>query len=402
MQADNALIPLGNTSQRQDATILLSARRPYSEASTACRALGEELWNLPTTRQPRDFLAYLSYPDVSLGDTWHWIGGYGNASSCRVVDPKGNVRAWDCDDRLPALCSQTASLSSPKTADTGLKWQTSVTTGDATVVGYRDKLSFRFLGLKYASRPARFSYSKYQAPSGNVTALAYGPGCIQSGCSEPTCSEDCLLLNVWTPFLPAKASPKGKKAVMLWIHGGGFTGGYGSDTTFDGGNMASRGDVVVVTINYRLSTLGFLALDNTTMRGNYWLSDQIAALDWVRAHIEDFGGDKDRITVFGQSAGGASVRALLASPLAKGKFSRAIMQSCPGGTGYASTFSRYLTISEATGLTKAILNETDCNQSDKGIQFACLRAQDPAKLVGYRNGQWTGTVARYVGKGLGD
>lgn len=73
---------------------------------------------------------------------------------------------------------------------------------------------------------------------------------------------------------------------MVWIHGGGFTSGSGSDTTFDGGNMASRGDVVVVTINYRLSTLGFLALKDTPIKGNYGIADQITALDWIRAHIE--------------------------------------------------------------------------------------------------------------------
>lgn len=73
---------------------------------------------------------------------------------------------------------------------------------------------------------------------------------------------------------------------MVWIHGGGFTSGSGSDTTFDGGNMASRGDVVVVTINYRLSTLGFLALKDTPFKGNYGIADQITALDWIRAHIE--------------------------------------------------------------------------------------------------------------------
>lgn len=181
---------------------------------------------------------------------------------------------------------------------------------------------------------------------------------------------------------------------MLWIHGGGFTSGSASDTTFDGGNMASRGDVVVVTINYRLSTLGFLALDNSTLRGNYGIADQVTALDWVRTHIEDFGGDKDRITVFGQSAGAASVRALLASPKARGKFSRAILQSNPAGAQYASTFSQYLTIPEATQLTKAILNETGCTQANEAEWLTCLRGKDPVTLIGGRNGAWTGTIAR--------
>jgi carboxylesterase type B len=189
-----------------------------------------------------------------------------------------------------------------------------------------------------------------------------------------------LYLNIWTPYLPSKPGTS-KKAVMLWIHGGGFTSGYGSDTTFDGGNMASRGDVVVVSINYRLSTLGFLAFDNSTLRGNYWLSDQVAALEWVQKHIEDFGGDKDRVTVFGQSAGAASVRALLASPRAKGKFSRAILQSCPGGIGYAQSFSQYSSIGDALNTTQGIVKEKNCTQQDNGARIACLRALDPVKLV---------------------
>jgi carboxylesterase type B len=309
---------------------------------------------------------------------------------------EGKVQPMSCDTRLPVLCSQSAPLSSPASSDISSKRQTAIRTGNTEVVGYRDKLSYRFLGLRYAAQPPRFGYSNYQ-PLGNVSstlALKYGPQCIQSGCNDSACSEDCLYLNIWTPYLPDDNIPSFKrKAVMVWIHGGGFTSGTGSDTTFDGGNLASRGDVVVVTINYRLSTLGFLALDNTTLKGNYGLSDQITALDWVHAHIGDFGGDVDRITVFGQSAGAASVRALVASPKAKGKFSRAIMQSNPAGDQYASTFSHYLTISEATSLTKAILNETGCTQTDSSAQLACLRTQDPLKLV-------SGTVARSVVKEL--
>lgn len=305
---------------------------------------------------------------------------------------EGKVQTVSCNTSLPALCTQSAALSSPSHADITIKWQTSIKTGNTEVVGYRDKLSFRFLGLRYAPQPARFGYSNNQPLSNASTssALEYGPQCVQSGCNGTTCSEDCLYLNIWTPYLPNTKRPSSqKKAVMLWIHGGGFTSGTGSDTTFDGGNMVSRGDVVVVTINYRLSTLGFLALDNTTLRGNYGLGDQITAIDWVRAHIEDFGGDRDRITVFGQSAGAASVRALLASPKAKGKFSGAILQSNPAGAQYASTFSNYLTISEATNLNKAILHETGCTQTDTAMQLACLRAQDPLELV-------SGTVARSV------
>ena len=351
--------------------------------------MGEALWAPENTSQELGFLRYLDHDKVTDEIGVYWIS---RSPGCRAITTTGQIQAVACDTPLPALCSQSAPWSTPSKADTSAKWQTSITTGNSEVVGYRDRLSFRFLGLKYTARPARFGYSKYEPirNTGSTPALEYGPRCIQSGCVDSTCNEDCLYLNIWTPHLPSGKLPAAKKkAVLLWIHGGGFTSGTGSDTTFDGGNMASRGDVVVVTINYRLGSLGFLSLDNTTLRGNYGLSDQITALDWVRAHIGDFGGDKDRITVFGQSAGAASVRALLASPKVKGKFSAAIMQSNPAGAQYASTFSHYLTISEAANLTKAILIETGCDQTDKYVQLDCLRAQDPMKFL-------SGTIARLV------
>jgi hypothetical protein len=388
------LISLGNSSTRQDATIVLSASQPYEGALAGCNALQETLWT-PSNGTNIDFLPYLDFDKTTNNTGLHWIGSQ-STSECRAMTTLGKIQAVTCETHLPALCSQSASLSSPASTDAGPRWQASIKTGNATIVGYRDKLSFRFLGLGYAPRPMRFGYSKYQAPSGNISALAYGAGCVQDDCEEPRCSEDCLSLNVWTPYLPTKNSSMPKKAVMFWIYGGGFTSGFGSDTTFDGGNMASRGDVVVVTINYRLSTLGFLALDNSTLRGNYWLSDQIAALDWVRAHIEDFGGDKDRITVFGQSAGGASVRALLASPLARGKFSRAILHSVPAGAGDANLFSLYTPLSEAITTARSILNITSCAKPDVAGQVACLRALDPMTLVDGRNG--TNIIAKCVQK----
>lgn len=160
---------------------------------------------------------------------------------------------------------------------------------------------------------------------------------------------------------------------MFWIHGGAFTSGTGSDPTFDGGNLASRGDVVVVTTNYRLGTLGFLALDDGKTKGNYGLADQITALDWVRRNIQDFGGDPNQITIFGQSAGAGSVRALLASPKARGNFAGAIMQSNLGGLAYGTTYSKYYTIEQEMKVVgNAILSETNCTHA--ASQLECLRA----------------------------
>jgi para-nitrobenzyl esterase len=143
-----------------------------------------------------------------------------------------------------------------------------------------------------------------------------------------TISEDCLYLNVWT----AAKSASEKRPVMVWIYGGAFDHGSGTEKYYWGDALAHKG-AVVVTFNYRVGALGFLAYPKLAS-GNYGLMDQIAALQWVRRNIAAFGGDPDRVTIFGQSAGGMSVSQLMASPLAKGLFHRAIGQSgglSPGG-----------------------------------------------------------------------
>jgi para-nitrobenzyl esterase len=139
--------------------------------------------------------------------------------------------------------------------------------------------------------------------------------------------EDCLYLNVYTP-----AADAGRRPVLVWIHGGAFVLGSGSQSIYDGRALARRGDVVVVTINYRLGALGFLDLEprfgaEFAGSGNLGLLDQIAALAWVRANIAQFGGDPGNVTIFGESAGGMSVGTLLGSPAARGLFQRAIPQS---------------------------------------------------------------------------
>jgi para-nitrobenzyl esterase len=143
--------------------------------------------------------------------------------------------------------------------------------------------------------------------------------------------EDCLTLNVWTP-----APDDAGRPVMVWIHGGGFVSGTGSGLLYRGGDLARRGDVVVVTVNYRLGALGFLAHTalaegSTAPRvvGNWGLLDQVAALRWVRDHIARFGGDPGSVTIFGESAGGMSISTLLGMPAARGLFHRAIVQSGP-------------------------------------------------------------------------
>jgi len=140
-------------------------------------------------------------------------------------------------------------------------------------------------------------------------------------------SEDCLYLNVWS-----EANADEKRPVMVWIHGGGFTRGAGSNSAYDGKQLAKKG-VVLVTINYRLGVYGFLAHPELTAEsehdssGNYGALDMVAALEWVQRNIEKFGGDPDRVTIFGESAGSWAVNLMVATPLAKGLFHRAIGQS---------------------------------------------------------------------------
>jgi para-nitrobenzyl esterase len=141
-------------------------------------------------------------------------------------------------------------------------------------------------------------------------------------------SEDCLVLNVWTPHT------SGRRPVMVWLHGGGFSVGSGSSPMYSGANLARRGDVVVVTLNHRLGLLGFLHLEDhfgASYAGssNAGILDLIAALQWVKTNIESFGGDPSCVTVFGESGGGGKVSALLAASEARGLFQRAIIQSGP-------------------------------------------------------------------------
>ncbi|MFG2502878.1 carboxylesterase family protein [Streptomyces sp. NPDC048441] len=135
--------------------------------------------------------------------------------------------------------------------------------------------------------------------------------------------EDCLNLSITTP-----ARDTGARPVLVWFHGGGFSSGAGLMDWYDGGALAAEGDVVVVSVNYRLGALGYLCLDGVS-EGNLGLYDQLEALRWVSAHIAAYGGDPGNVTVLGQSAGGLSIRLLLDMPEAKGLLRRAILQSAP-------------------------------------------------------------------------
>jgi len=187
----------------------------------------------------------------------------------------------------------------------------------------------RFLGIPYAAPPV--GARRWRAPepaakwSGTRACVAFSGSAPQTPSALPGMAvgaqdEDCLYLNVYTP-----RADRGKRPVFFWIHGGGFTTGSGSQALYDGGALAERGDVVVVTINYRLGALGYLTLPGATP--NLGQLDQIAALRWARANVAAFGGDPDQLTIAGESAGGMAVATLLGMPAARGLFRGAIPQS---------------------------------------------------------------------------
>ena len=194
----------------------------------------------------------------------------------------------------------------------------------ASATGYSE-----YVGIPYAAPPVgtlRWGPPQPITPwSGVRDATHFGNRCVQGtgwdpGYSTPKLNEDCLYLNVYAPDTTRKHLP-----VLVWIHGGGFTGGAGQDT--DPRQYVQKNNAVVVTINYRLGILGYLNLPQLPAdgRGNFGLLDQQTALRWVNENIAAFGGDRNNITIAGQSAGGSSVCDQLASPSAKGLFEKAVI-----------------------------------------------------------------------------
>ncbi|MCU6617982.1 carboxylesterase family protein [Achromobacter mucicolens] len=206
-----------------------------------------------------------------------------------------------------------------------------------TLAGVRDGGVCRFGAIPYAQAPVgelRFAPPQPASWLGEFDATGMGPVAPQlpsrlrgaMGDFDAEQSEECLHLTVWTPAVDGKRRP-----VVVWLHGGAWQSGGGALDWYDGSRLAQRGDVVVVAVNYRLAALGWLYVPGQT--ANAGLLDQEMAIDWVLANIEDLGGDPERVTVMGQSAGASSICAMLTR---QPRFSRAILQSAALGRGFRS------------------------------------------------------------------
>ncbi len=228
--------------------------------------------------------------------------------------------------RRSALLGIAAGLGSPTLAGTPASPSPIARLRSGRVAGQTEQGIQVFRGMPYGgdTAPRRFQPALLESPwRGIRDALDYGPAAPQGGGEGPG-NEDCLYLNVWTPAL----RDGGKRPILFYIHGGAYNNGSGSDPLYDGGNLCRRGDVVVVTVNHRLNLFGYLYLaqlgdERFADSGNVGQLDLVQALQWVRQHAAEFGGDAGNVTVFGQSGGGAKIATLMAMPAARGLFHKA-------------------------------------------------------------------------------
>lgn len=210
-----------------------------------------------------------------------------------------------------------------------------VQTKAGLVQGTMENGIYRYLGIPYAQADQRFVPAKEVEPWDDILlADHYGPISPQGSISglgeagdQTGTDNSCQNLNIWTPGIHDGE----KRPVMVWLHGGGFSTGSANEEGYDGEALSSSGDVVVVSVNHRLNVFGFLDLsaydDKYQYSANAGITDIVAALEWIQENIEEFGGDPDNVTVFGQSGGGAKVLALMTSPYAEGLFDKGIVQS---------------------------------------------------------------------------
>ncbi len=289
---------------------------------------------------------------------------------------------WRRRSGVPASLLRRTAIAIMMLAPLGVTWRaeaqgTRLTprahTAQGDVIGLRDGLIAKYLGIPYAAPPVgdlRLAPPRPHAPwAAPLRATHYGSPCPQTArLGSPSVDEDCLFLNVYAPAFGLPGRP-----VLVFIHGGSFNSGNGGVTaggpSYDGGDIARKSGAVVVTMNYRLSILGFLAnagldQDNGRPSGNYGIQDQQQALRWVRQNIAAFGGNPGNVTIFGESAGGISVLYHLVSPGSAGLFQRAIIES--------SDDAASVPLGAAEAIYAPVITALGCDPANNTV--ACLRA----------------------------
>ncbi|HEY4113000.1 MAG TPA: carboxylesterase family protein [Rhizomicrobium sp.] len=303
----------------------------------------------------------------------------------QIARKSGDAAAIAAAASLTLLCAQTVQAANRMPPPRPIEAQKPAPTlhidgGDIAIPAADIDGVRAYKGLPYAAPPTgsfRWREPQPVIPWSGVRATdRFGPNCLQPKVYNdidpftPSMSEDCLYLNVWTA-----AKPRERLPVFFWIHGGGYQAGSGSELRHDGTALAKKG-VVVVTINYRLGVFGFLAHPELTAEsphhasGDYAFLDMIAALQWVQRNIAAFGGDPTRVTIAGESAGSDAVARLMASPLAKGLFQRAIGES---GSPFGEWAGEALSEAEANGVAFA--------HAMSGDDIAQLRARSSAEIL---------------------
>ena len=290
---------------------------------------------------------------------------------------------------LRVLLSVAALLMSWSTTALAVEEPVQLTYGQVSGVELDDDVTV-FRGIPFAAPPVGDLRWKAPQPpipwTGVRVANTFGPACMQRG--DRLMSEDCLYLNVWTNA----ASDQDRLPVMVWIHGGGWSSGATAGATYDGFGFADKG-VVLVSVNYRMNAFGFMAhpaLSAESTRGvsgNYGILDHIAALEWVRDNIGGFGGDPDNVTIFGESAGGASIYALLATPLANGLFHRAISESTwitPTNVTHLTRSNGFSDSAEARGQEAIADKLTELGRSAEGHLLATMRELSADDIISMR------------------
>ncbi|KAK4247277.1 hypothetical protein C7999DRAFT_32252 [Corynascus novoguineensis] len=375
--------------------IIVGKQSAFDTGRAACALLGEEPWSPEMAEFSsvlNTALGYQEYQHIAPKNQLYWVSKTEpSRRTCRAIDARGRAHDVDCRKKLPILCTHNAPVSSSTSDNNTATWQVQQTVGNKVLTGYRDYHVWKFRGIRFAETPERFTYSRVASfdDEGEVDATTAGVDCSQpGGNAENGSSEDCLFANVWTPYLPPKGSENKKsklKPVMLYLYGGGFVTGSGKSTITDGTNLAARGDVVVVTVNYRLGSIGFLNLNDGVHNGNYGISDMVTALEWVHKYIKYFGGDPDNVTLFGESAGAESTHILLGVEKANGLFHRAAMQSSPDGwpgpnTARVVSLPYYDTLEHNYEITTTkVLSQAGCLNATNKV--ACLDKLSGFELV---------------------